>query len=436
VRTSAGTGLLLALLIGSAEIVGAQAVDTATAIQALDDFAAACDDHGRRLWGQPLCGPLVLVHAPTRAAIANNPDPDGSFLAHRGAWVGSLPAGLATANTSVSWGGAEWAMVLLPLPPDAFDRLALLAHEAFHRVQDELGLSAPDAQNPHLDEEQGRVWLRMELRALAEALRHEGVEGRAALLDALRFRDHRYHLYPGADTLEALLERHEGLAEYTGAVFAMSVLDTGVDPVLHWLERFERRPSFVRALGYGTGPALGLLLDRHAPGWRDQAGRRPLASLLAEAVGFTGLDAVAAADLVARAERYGYDAVAAEESRRARESAARLADIRARLLDGPVVALRQDDLRASFNPNELVPVGEEGTYYPTGTFQAAWGSLAVTAGGALVSPDWRAVRVPAPTDGPAAVGGRITGEGWTLDLAEGWTVQPAGDGAWRAIAEK
>jgi hypothetical protein len=434
-RSAAEAVLLVALLVGPAEMVAAQTVDTATAVQALDEFAAACDDQGRRLWGQTLCGPVVLVHAPTRASIANRPDPDGRFTPGAGAWLGALPAGMPTANTSVAWGGAEWAMVLLPLPADPFDRLALLAHEAFHRIQDELGLSARDVQNPHLDDEQGRVLLRMELRALADALRHDGEAGRAALLDALRFRAHRHHLYPGADTLEALLERHEGLAEFTGVAFAMSVLNTPLDPVLERLERFERRPSYVRALGYGTGPALGMLLDRHAPGWREEAGERPLAALLADAAGVTHLDTGSAGDIVDHARRYGYEVVVAEESQRARESAARLADIRARLLDGPVLLLRQDDLRASFNPNELVPVGDAGTYYPTGTFQAAWGTLSVTAGGAVVSPDWRTVRVPAPDD-PTAGESAVRGEGWALELAEGWTVQPGGDGVWRVVGEK
>jgi hypothetical protein len=414
----------------------AQAVDTVVAVRTLERFAAACDEHGRLIWGRPLCGPVVLVHAPTRAAIANAPDPDSDFAERDGAWFGSLPAGMPLASTAVTWGGEEWAMVLLPLPAAEFDRLALVAHEAFHRIQPSLGLAARDALSPHLEDEQGRLWLRMELRALAAALRDEGDEGGAALHDALRFRAHRHHLYPGADTLEALLERQEGLAEYTGIAFAMSVLGVGAEPVLRHLEGFERRPSYVRALGYGTGPALGLLLDRRAPGWREQAGERPLADMLADAVGFTADPDAPEADLVARAARYDYTEVAREESTRAAAAAARLADIHARLLDAPVLLLEQDDLRATFNPNELVPVPGHGTYYPTGTFQATWGRLEVTAAGALVTPDWQTVRVPAAAARLGAGARSVHGEGWTLDLAPGWNVEPTAGGGWRLVAEK
>jgi hypothetical protein len=413
-----------------------QAVDTTLTLGTLARFDATCDEHGRAIWGESLCGPIVLVHAPTRAAIANASDPEGRFGRRQQAWFGSLPAGLLTANTAVSWAGTRWAMVLLPLPADEFDRLALLAHEAFHRVQPALGLSGRDAQNPHLDEQQGRLWLRMELRALHAALRQDDAVGPGALHDALHFRAHRHRIFPGADSLEALLEREEGLAEYTGVVFAMSVL--GVDsltPVLRSVERADRSRSYVRTLGYATGPALGLLLDRHAPGWRPFAGERSLAHMLAEAVDFDGADTLATS-VVSRAASYGYAQVAAEESERARAAAAQQADIRARLVEGPVLLLTQNDLQASFNPGELVPVPSHGTYYPTGTFQAAWGRLVVSAGGALMSPDWQTLRVPAPAAGALPGGSRIEGDGWSLELERGWTAVPAAGGGWLLVAEK
>jgi hypothetical protein len=434
----ARAGLLLAAMLmpGLTGRAYGQAVDTVSALSALARFEAACDEQGRAIWGQPLCGPMVLVHAPTRVAIANVSDPEGRFEVCQDAWFGSLPAGMLTANTAVSWGGTRWAMVLLPLPTDEFDRLALLAHEAFHRVQPALGLSGRDAQNLHLDEEQGRLWLRLELRALHAALRQDDALSRGALHDALHFRAHRHRLFPGADSLEALLEREEGLAEYTGAVFAMSVLGADVAPVLRALERSDRSRSYVRALGYATGPALGLLLDRHAPGWRESAGERSLADVLADAVDFDGRDTLGASDVVSRAASYGYGEVAAEESERARAAAAQQADIRARLLEGPVLLLRQNDLQASFNPGELVPVPSHGTYYPTGTFQAAWGRLVVSAGGALMSPDWQTLRVPAPAAGALPGGGRIEGDGWSLELERGWTAVPAAGGGWLLVPEK
>ena len=94
-------------------------------------------------------------------------------------------------------------MVSLPLPTDRFLRIRLLAHESFHRMQPELGLRATDAASAHLESESGRLWLRLELRALAEALRTQGARGRGAAMDALLFRAARQRLNPGAERLES-----------------------------------------------------------------------------------------------------------------------------------------------------------------------------------------------------------------------------------------
>jgi hypothetical protein len=81
---------------------------------------------------------------------------------------------------------------------------------------------------------------------------------------------------------------------------------------------------------------------------------------------------------------------------------------------GPVLVLEQSGLRRAFNPNTLVSMPPEGTVYPTGSFSAEWGSLDVTEGGALVSPDYRSLRVRGPSD---TTGRRIPGAGWPLQGA-------------------
>ncbi len=42
------------------------------------------------------------------------------------------------------WGGRSWAIILLPLPTDALNRVTLLMHEVFHREQKALGLAGQD----------------------------------------------------------------------------------------------------------------------------------------------------------------------------------------------------------------------------------------------------------------------------------------------------
>jgi hypothetical protein len=390
----------------------------ASADSALHEYERACArDHGR-LWGRSLCGPLILVDAATRRAVATDSPPGGTFVRRADVHVGRAPDDIPLANTSFEWAGRSWAIVRLPLPPDRFDRTALLIHESFHRIQAALGLSGPDLLSPHLDQRDGRYWLRLELHALAEALQREGAPALGATRDALLFRAARTARFPGADTLEAALEQQEGLAEYTGEKLALAETGAGTGRVALNLERFERRPSFVRSVGYATGPALGLLLDRYAPGWRRQAGREPMASALARAVRFRpAADPEARAE--ARATRYRGGKIAAEEDAREHERAARLAGARAALVDGPVLLLRQEQLDRVFDPNALFPLGGAGTVYPSGSFAASWGRLEVTEAGpgALVSSDFTSLTVAAPSDTSLFP---LRGPGWTLRPAPGW----------------
>jgi hypothetical protein len=69
----------------------------------------------------------------------------------------------------------------------------------------------------------------------------------------------------------------------------------------------------------------------------------------------------------------------------------------------------------------MTPLGDDGTVYPVFRAKGPWGTL--EADHALLSTDRSKIRVP----GPAAVDGpRASGPGWTLQLAPGWRLVPAG----------
>lgn len=207
--------------------------------QALQQFNQACIDDKTPLWGVSLWGRLVLVDPATRAAIATERDPDSKFEERDALFYGTLPAQFTPSNTSIDWGGHQWAMVMLPLPASRFLRIRLLAHESFHRLQKDLNLNAVDAKNAHLDTEQGRLWLRLELRALARALRTHGEESRESAQDAMAFRAARLKQFPGAKQQEAALEIQEGLPEYTGTVLALKNSGESIARVARATEDFE-----------------------------------------------------------------------------------------------------------------------------------------------------------------------------------------------------
>jgi len=413
---------LLFLPALSIDAAAQSAADSAAALTGVREFNAACRHDGGRLWGVSLCGPLVTVDGSTGLAVATQLPPAGQFTTRGALWIGQVPEGMQVANTAFDWNGRLWSSVRLPLPTDQYDRIRLLVHESFHRLQPGLGLNARDAMNGQLDERDGRYLLRLELRAMVAAIEADGAAARRATQDALVFRAERNRLYPGSDTLENALEIQEGLPEYTGTRLALAETGLPLTRVAQATVEFESRPTYVRALGYGTGPLLGLLLDRYEPRWRTRIREAGFARQLGPAIAWippANLDSAVAAS----APRYGGDRLAEAEDSRAGQRARAVAEYRAYLVDGPVIVLRADQMMRSFNPNNLVALGADGTVYPTGTFQADWGVLTVEQGGALVPAGNREVRVavPAGMDPASTV---IAGAGWRLELASGWRLRP------------
>jgi hypothetical protein len=406
-----------------------QQIDTARALSALRDASAACEADAGALWKRSLCGPIALVDRQTRLVIANDTVAGKHFLRLGDAYVTTLPENQYVANTSFPWGGRTWTMVALSLPKDRYARIALVMHETFHREQEALGLRQPDALNNQLDMRAGRTWLRLEYRALARALESlpDQNAARHHAESALLFRAERRSLYPGSDSLEATLEIQEGLPEYTGQHLAMRLTGEGPARVAKYVRDYEANtPTFVRAFAYGTGPAIGILLDQFDPAWRDAVRTsRDIGALLAQAIRFKRPRDLARAAR-ARAEEYGWNEVDRAEAARDSARAPAMQAYRTRLGDGPVITLRQskDSLAWSYDPTELIGFDLQSTVYPSGNFSAPWGKLTVDHGGVLVQNDFSRIRIGAPAVPAAADTREIKGDGWTLVLNPGWSLQP------------
>jgi hypothetical protein len=119
----------------------------------------------------------------------------------------------------------------------------------------------------------------------------------------------------------------------------------------------------------------------------------------------------------AAAPRFGGGALLVAEARRETERQARIAELRRRFVDGPVLVLPAAS-GASFITNGITPIPGEGTFYPTYHLAARWGKLD---GSVLVSTDRTRLAVPAPA---SVSGSELSGDGWTLTVAAGWVVKP------------
>ena len=416
----------LACLATMATTPARAAPDPAAAAALFEQAQALCAADAAALWGQPLCGPILLVDPSDRAVVANQADPGGVLAARDGVFVGVLPPSAMLANTRVEWSGQAWTQLLWPLPMEPALLRVFVVHELFHRVQPELGLARSETGNRHLDSLEGRYLLQLEWRALARALMADEAQARGErIADALAFRAQRRQLAPTAAADEAALEINEGLAEYTGVRIGLAGDEARRAYAVYALARFLEAPSFVRSFAYASGPAYGLLLDDADPDWRGRLDAdADLGRLLAAA---TGIDPAAAeADLHRRAARYDGDgSLRAAELARERDRQARLAAWRASLVDGPVLLLPLSRPGFQFNPQTLAALDELGTVYPDLRLTDGWGELLVEDGAALVHADRKHASVALPEGGDGRAG-----PGWRLQLAPGWVLVPgprAGD---------
>jgi hypothetical protein len=307
-------------------------------------------------------------------------------------------------------------------PDDRYLRGRLFIHELHHRVQPQLGQMIGGASNDHLDTLEGRYWLRLEWRALAAALGSSGPARAAAIGDALAFRASRYALFAQAAESEHADEIREDLASYTGTVVASASATDAVADAITQLNEAHRMPTFVRTFAYPSGAAYGVLLDTYAPGWtrRLRPATEDLGTLLLQASGSRP-----AGDAQASAARYGSGELRTEEERRDAEQARRVAELRQRFVDGPILIVPRGK-GAMLNTTGATPIPGTGTVLFEYRVTAPWGTLE-SRGGILEAADGLSLRLPLPYRAEETT---LVGDGWQITLAEGWIVRPgtrAGD---------
>jgi len=390
------------------------------------EFEEACARDGGRLWGRSVCGPVLLCDPATRRIAGNQPDGEGELVEKGGVFVGTLPADQPIANAPLEWAGVRWAMVMASFVGESqAERVSVLAHESFHRVQPELGLYAFGGECEHLDTPEGRLWMQLEWNALELGLSSTG-EGRlTAVQDALDFRAARRERFPDARARENPLEIREGLASYTGLRIAGY---TAGEVVASVAKRRTTEDGFVRSFAYNSGPLYGYLLDASLETWRGSVRRESdLGALLAAALNL----APSAARAAERAARYGSAALRVSEEARERARQERLATWRAALVDGPVLVLDLALVSSAAMDTRKTHAFDAGrTVYTERKLIAKWGTLEVEDGAILEDSGSRLGRVSLRGAAPD----RSSGEGWTLALASGWTIAPgerAGDLALR-----
>ncbi len=373
--------------------------------------------HYKDLWNRDLYGPILLVDPGSRKIYANYPDSAGVLRQEGKIFTGLLPLHINIANTAITWNGRMWAMIMLPLPVSNHDRLDLLSHELFHRSQPALGFHMSNAENNHLDTRDGRVYLRLELEALRQAMNAKTAsETHDHLTNALFFRMTRYSIFPGAAASENLLELNEGMAEYTGTMMSGRSDEETEKHFEDKLIEFQKNPTFVRSFAYITTPLYGFILQRSDKYWnKNISGTTNLTDYFTNAFNVSVPVSLCAECI----SQYGSEKIMAEEIKRDEERGERLAAFKSLFILKPHFTAKLENMRISFDPRNLVPLEGYGTVYPTLRVSDNWGILTVTEG-ALIGTNWDKVTLSEPD---LVTPLKVSGNGWVLELNKGYIVE-------------
>lgn len=384
------------------------------------------------LWNKDLYGPILLVDPKTRQVFANEADTAGILKQNEDLFTGTLPDPINIANTAMRFAGKSWAMIMLPLPQNKEDRNNLLAHELFHTIQPSLGFTLNNPENNHLDKKDGRVYLRLELEALKKAVQSSSkIELHRHLTSALTFRKYRHLCYKGADTTENLLEMNEGLAEFTGFIVSGRTKEQAKVHFVNGIHTFFTNPTFVRSFAYQTIPVYGYLLYGKNKNWNKEISPKTnLTNYFIKAFNInTSVNLKAAVESLS--DRYNGKTILQEETAREEKAQKLIAEYKLRFIEQAHFTIKFEKMNVSFDPRNIIPIEDKGTVYPNIRVTDLWGVLTVEKG-ALMSANWDKISVTNPVKVEEK---RIIGEGWTLELNEGYALEKDDSGNFKLKRE-
>ncbi len=294
--------LLCVLLLANAACAGrgapqealATTTSTASRVTAYDVDSALAAIFTLPLWPDfdPRSTPVAIFDGENTVLFRHPGVPAGYYSLSSRQGVSARPGrdSLVNSNTSVSLAGVPTATVMLRPGDESTARewAAVTVHEIFHVFQrsHHPSWTANEAElfTYPVDDAAALALRRAETAALRRALRARGRDSLGCWTAAfMRIRRARFEaIGEGAAAYERGTELNEGLARYVQlrALGRPAVLPTDDFP-----------PDQVRARAYEIGAAIGQVLDRAVPTWRDTleyaapASNLSLVALIARAAG-------------------------------------------------------------------------------------------------------------------------------------------------------
>lgn len=387
-----------------------------------------CNKDNGLLWGENLYGPIMYVDVLNRMLYANVPDKEGILKLKDGVYSGILPKERIIANNVIEFGGLKYAMVPLPEADDRYRMASRSVHSLFHAFQERQGLKPSTFSTRHLNEKNARLYLKLEWKALTNAIQSTGDARNQAIRDALVFRGARRELFPEAIIDENKFENYEGLTTFTYIKLCTTGPDELRTRILEYLDRVYQNSSYAWGYGFVHGALYATLLsDKDFDFKQITSTDFDLGGAALQAYGVT-LPAVCRDVAGSLAFNYDIQAIRAEESEREAMINENTRKIVSTYNEKPVLVIHMESPNFSFEPEDINYLDSLGTLYEKLRVSDNWGKLAVDEGGALLTNDLRTLRVSAKEY--LVERNHITGEGWHVILNDGWHAVPSVDGSY------
>jgi hypothetical protein len=379
-----------------------------------------CDRDGGKLWGKNLYGPLMFVDRPSRKIFANRPDTEGILKLKDGVYTGSFPKEIVIDNAGVVFGGTLFATAPLTLNEDTIRITNRAVHGLFHAFRKNSGLKPSSTYIKTMDEKNSRLWLKLEWRALKNAINSNGDRREQSIRDALIFRGARREQNAMEISGENNFECWEGLTTFTYVLLSSNSEDIARKNLLDILDRDYNLQSYSRSYGFIHGALYSWLA--YQKGFDFKTIRNDTVDLGRVVKDLYDIQLPSICRDVAGSLALGYDVESIYK-----EEEQRLADIKAGLhnqisnfTEKPVVYLELESPYFDFEPEEIRSLDTLGTIYNSIRVSDNWGKLTVEKGGALVSYNLRSMRVTAKNFTEAK--NHLSGDGWHLILNDEWQV--------------
>lgn len=401
-------------------------IDLKLASQYFSELKESCEKDNGHLWGINLYGKILFADPDSRMAVANQQNKLETFQKEGNVFVGKLEKKVNVANTAADLYGEKWTMVNWHHinKEDDYKRQWLLIHESWHRIQETIGFPSINVDNSHLDKLEGRIYLKLEWRALRKALLATHSDRLAAIQDALIFRNYRQSLFESSLKNESRFEMHEGLAEYTGAKLSGYHSDSLLVILERRMKHAENEKSLNWSFAYQNGPAYGILMDGLGINWRNKLkSTDDLGKLIQESLSIQLPENLGKA-VEDRYSKYDGEALIQTENAYEKEQTKIKENYVKIFTKDTTLLIHLVNMNLRFNPNEIFPLDEYGNVYQTARVTDDWGILEVEKG-MLLDKNWKKVYLSTPLGTSHEI---IRGHGWTLTLNKNWQLIPTKNG--------